>query len=102
MPCEPSRARSRKGRNVATKTRENVRAVKAAEIYELPSGFPVHDKEHVVKPACERTEGQWTCVTHRLTFANNLQADLHESPELDDSVHVVGWWCFEHGLEEPR
>jgi hypothetical protein len=52
----------------------------------------------VVGAACDENLGQWYCVTCALSFANNLQKDLHGAA---GTRHVLAWACFVHGVEAP-
>ena len=56
-------------------------------------------KEFVTaKPPCEdRRNGNWFCVTHNLTFGNQIEKDNH----IQGGTHLLAWKCNEHGLEQP-
>lgn len=75
--------------------------VKVAQVGEdivFPSGWPVRDRHHVVKPQCPGASGAWACVTHKLIHRNNLEASSHEG---DGQLHLIVWLCDEHGPEVP-
>lgn len=85
---------------VVPKTDGRVTVPDAGEKIVFPVGFPAVDTELVVKQGCpgvRDSAGQWACVTHKLTFPNNLQASSHEM----DGRHLVVWLCFDHGPEVP-
>lgn len=72
--------------------------VKTGETYTLHDSRD-GDAEHTVKEPCgSKTGGRWYCATHSLGFDTPLSLDCHLA---DDRDHVIGWWCFEHGLEQP-
>lgn len=46
---------------------------------------------------CETNSGRWYCATHRQSFDNQLQKDIH----IERDKHRLAWMCFEHGPEVP-
>lgn len=51
-----------------------------------------------VGPTCDANNGLWYCCTHEEMFDNQFAKDIHIR---DDVPHVMAWFCFEHGLEQP-
>jgi hypothetical protein len=50
-----------------------------------------------VGPKCDQNNGRWYCATHRESFNNQFQKDIH----IHSNKHRLAWMCFEHGIEVP-
>ena len=65
---------------------------------EVDETYEIGDQNHKVKESCGSNGGRWICVTHPTErFQNQLQKDSH----ISRGTHVLGWICFQHGLERP-
>lgn len=59
--------------------------------------FGAGPAQATVGPKCTTNNGRWYCATHRESFNNQLQKDIH----IHADKHRLAWMCFEHGIEVP-
>lgn len=50
-----------------------------------------------VVESCGSNNGLWYCVTHDVSFPNQLAKDSH----IERGDHKLAWLCYEHGPETP-
>lgn len=76
---------------MTNKPDEKITAAQAGELIKIGS-LP----ERVLQPCADKHGGNWHCLTHKKSFANQLQKDGH----IHAGRHRLVWLCHQHGPEQ--
>jgi len=74
---------------VLERASEGERAVIAKSNYAGDIGKIDPQMEFIVSAKCEHNQGQWVCLTHKMSFSNQFVKDTH----IHAGKHKLGWFC---------